>query len=482
MSMRLLIAALLCQDPAYDSKMLAVGPSVDQILVRDVDGDGRDDLLVQSGKDLRFFRNDPDKGIPEQATQTLRFDANVYLWSPARIRNKSSWAVVTQSPRGIHEIPFADGAFAPRSQDLVIHPTLFEGESGEARPPARVEFAPDLDGDGLSDLLLFREEEIFVLVQRQPGTFRLAQKLPLPDDAKMTIAWSPTMANKEERTIPMLTFGDANGDGRPDITFYREESIAVYAQKEEGRFVAGSSQDLAKEKDKNRARFVKFELPPIIADFNRDGVQDLALPYPREGRVHIFYLSGSRSNWTDPDDVIQVGDSWTVGVYAEDLDGDRKPDLVVGIIRKFGIFGGIQAFVSGKVKLELHVHRMRSRFDKDPDQVLTFEVPFSFNVTRTEATVDLAFRPTMEADVNGDGARDLLLSDDAETIRIYYGSKERGFHQEAGGKIVLGAPQGVSYTHVTAADFNKDGRSDLVLKHIHIDQQRHFLQLKMSRR
>jgi len=476
------LLALFCQDPSYDSRFLSVGSTVDQIVVRDIDGDTFEDLLVQSGKDLRLFLNHREKGILEQASQVLRFDANVYLWTLARIQEKTTWSIVTASVRGIHTVAFSGGTFVTPPRDLVIHPNLFDGNAGDSRPPAFVEFAPDLNRDGWSDLLLFCEEEIYILAQSENGTFRLIQKLPLPEDAQMTIAWNPVMRHKEERIVPMLTFEDATGDGRPDVSFYREESITIFEQKDSGTFSARSGLDLAAEKQKKRDRFFRFELPPLAIDLNSDGVQDLVLPYPSKGRVHVYYLGGNRTNLTTPDDVIQVGDSWTAGVFVNDLDHDRKPDLVVGIIRKFGIFGGLQAFVSGKIKMELHIHRMKSRFAQDPDQVLTFEVPFSFSVSRTDATVDFAFRPTFDADVNGDGPRDLLLSSNAETVQIYYGSRDRGLQQEPGGKLKLDAPAGTSYTSVTATDFNKDGRSDLLLKHIHIDQQRHFLQVKISKR
>lgn len=478
---------LLAQDPSYDSQFLGVGSTVDRVVVRDLDADGFDDLVVQSGREIRLFLYDRDKGLPSSATQTLRFDPNVtgvpgpFLWTLAHVRDKNLWSLVVTTSRGIHYFPFENGGMSPKAKDLVIHPNVFEGEPLEFAP-VYVDFAPDLDRDGLNDFLLFDEGEMLLLRQQADGSVRAVQKLPLPDEARMTIAWNPTMRHKEERVIPLLTFGDTTGDGRPDLSFYREETIVIFEQKENGRFLTRPPADLAEKKENVRGRFLRFEIPPILEDLNGDGVQDIVVPYPSKGRVHVFYLTRGRTNLTNPDHTLQVGDSWTAGSFAKDLNGDGKPDLILAIVRKFGVFGGLQAFVSGKIDLELHLHLMRDRYQTDPDQVLTFKVPFSFTVTRSEATVDLAFRPTMEADVNGDGMRDLLLSSDADTIDVFYNRRGEGFQQNPGGRVDLGAPKGTSFTQVFVADFNKDGRSDLVFKHIHVDQQKHFLQVKMSRR
>ncbi|MBI2899253.1 MAG: VCBS repeat-containing protein [Planctomycetes bacterium] len=478
--MHLILLAALIQNPEYDSNMLGVGATVDRIVVRDINGDGRDDLLVQSGRDLRLFLYDKDKGIPPVAGQILRLDPNVFLWTLARVKERNVWCLALTTSRGLQVCPFQDGSFASRPSDIAIHPNLFEGDATET-PPVFVEFAPDLNGDGLSDFLLFDEGEMYILLQESDGSVRATQKLPLPDEPRTTVAWNPGMKHKEERVVPFLTFGDTTGDRRPDLSFYREESIVVYEQKEDGRFLTKAPADLATEKEKTRGRFLKFEIPPIIDDFNGDGTQDIALPYPSKGRVHVYYLSAGRANLTQPDDNLQVNDAWTADIYMSDLDKDSKPDLVIGIIRKFGVFGGLQAFVSGKIDIELHIHMMRQRYANDPDQVLTFKVPFSFSVTRTEATGDLSFTPTFDADVDGDGRRDLLLSTDETAIDVYYNRAGSGFQQNPGGRIALGAPKGTSYTYVTVADLNKDGRSDLILKHVHVDRQKHFLQVKMSR-
>ncbi len=483
MPMIWLLATLLFQDPSYQTTELEIGKKADEIVVRDVDGDGNDDLLVQSGRDLRIFPYSPGTGIPRKAVHRLRFDKNVFLWTLAKIGEKKELSLVTASSRGVHAHAPANGGFSSESRDLVIYPTIFEGEVGDTRGPIQVDFASDFDGDGRTDLLLFRDQELFVLIQQKDNRFRLTQKLPLPVEASMKTAWNPLMVHRETRTVPMLSFADASGDARTDITLFHKESITLFEQKEPGVFHVHPTRPLSDKKSKRNRRFIKYQLPPIMKDLNGDGIEDIGLTYTSKGRIHLWYLRPERKNLEQADNVLKVSDSWMVGVWAEDLNGDGKEDIILSIMRKFGLIGGIRAFLSGKVDIELHVHlgRDEGKFLLDPDQILTFSIPYSFTLSRTEASVDLAFRPTLNMDINGDGRKDLLIGTEEGAVKIFYGIPKKGLDSEAGAEISLTTREGTGSTHVFNADFNKDGKADLILKSININEQRDFLEVRVSR-
>lgn len=481
--MILALAALLAlQDPSYDTIQLETGARTDRIEAQDLDGDGKPDLVIQNGRDLQIFlqKNGTYTPAPQQV---VRLDPTVFLWTFGQLDGQKHPAIFTAGSRAIQAIQFDGAAFgAPR--DLVVHPSLFQGTCAEGHAPLFAVFAPDLDKDGRSEVLLFQEDEIFVMKQLPGGEFRCLQKLPVPMDVATIVPWGPHQKLTETIGVPILSFGDTDGTGRTDIAYYKEESIGVFHQLENGTFLVGDAKDLTADKKRRRGnRFLQFDVPPRVADFNGDGLLDVALIYPSKGRVHVFYGKSGRKDWATPDQVMNVADGWSTGIYLEDLSGRGKQDLVMGVVRKFGITEGIQVFLSGKVDLELHLYPMQDdgRFSKDPVQELKFSIPFSFHVTRDSASLDLVFRPNFKGDFNKDGLRDMLVRVDDKTLKIYPGVKEHVIQSEPSGTITMNPPEGVSTTEPFVADLNGDGVSDLILKHVLVNPPRHVLELKLSK-
>jgi hypothetical protein len=477
----MILLLLLLQDPAYETVLIEAGPRADASLARDLNGDGRIDLLVQSGRDLQVFLNAP--GFGPKPSQVLRLDPSVFLWTLGLLDGQKTPAILSAGSRAIQGHVFdGKGYAAPR--DLVVHPSLFEGTLAEARAPILLDFAFDLDKDGRSELLLYRKDAIFVMKQDVGGDFRCLQKLPVPVDVTTLIPWQPQLNLQEKSLVPVMAVGDLSGDGRPDLGVYREEAIQVFRQRAEGGFTGGEEKDLTTEKRKKRGpRFFQFDLPPRIEDFDGDGLLDLALVYPSKGRVQVYYGSSGRVDFTQPDMIMRVADGWSTGIYVEDLNGDKKLDLIMGVVRKFGITEGIQVFLSGKVDLELHVYPTEAggRFTKDPAVELKFSIPYSFQLSRESASLDLVFRPNFKGDFNKDGLRDMLVGSDARTLRIYPGSKDRPISDQPSGSITMNPPPGAATTEPFVADLNGDGVSDLLLKHVIVSPPRHVLELKLSR-
>jgi hypothetical protein len=480
--MILAVAALLAlQDPEYETTVLETGTFTHHIEARDLNGDGKPDLVIQNGRDLQIFLQANGTYTPKPQ-QVLRLDPTVFLWTFGLLDGQKFPAIFTAGSRAVQAIPF-DGAAFGAARDLVVHPSLFEGTVADGHAPLFTNFAPDLDHDGRSEVLLFQEDEIFVMKQLAGGEFRCLQKLAIPMDVATMVPWAPHQKLVQTIGVPLLSFGDTDGNGRTDIAYYREESIGIFRQQADGGFLAAESKDLAVDKKRRRNRFVQFDVPPRVADFNGDGLLDVALIYPSKGRVHVYYGRPGRNDWTQPDQIMNVADGWSTGIYLEDLGGRGKLDLIMGVVRKFGISEGIQVFLSGKVDLELHIYPMGAdgRFSKDPVQELKFPIPFSFQVTRESASLDLVFRPNFHGDFNKDGLRDMLIRVDEKTLKIYPGDKDRVIGNAPTGTITMDPPEGVSTTEPFVADLNGDGVSDLILKHVLINPAKHVLELKMSK-
>ena len=481
-AMTMLVAlALALQDPAYDTSTLEGGTRADSIQSQDLDGDGRPELLVQNGREIQVFAFDNGRYGP-RPRQVVRLDPTVFLWTLGTLDGSKHPALFAAGSRAIQAFRFDGKAFGA-SADLVVHPSLFEGAGAEGRAPARVEFAPDMDADGLSDLLLFHPAGVLVLKQHPGAEFRALQRLAVPVESATLIPWQPHLNISAKTVVPLLSIGDMDGDRLSDVVYYLDETIGVFRRQADGRFLGESTHALAAEKQKKRQRFFQFDVPPRMQDFNADGLLDLALVYPSKGRLQLYYGQAGRKDFSLPDDLIRVADGWSSGVYFEDLDSDGRLDLIMGVIRKIGITEGIQVFLSGRLDIELHIFPMQAsgRFTKDPVQELRFSIPYSFSVTRDSASIDLVFRPNLKGDYNKDGLRDMLVATGDKAMKIYPGVRDRGFAVQPSGSIAMDPPDQTSTTEPFVWDLNGDGISDLVLRHTIVNPPKQVLEVKLSR-
>lgn len=144
----------------------------------------------------------------------------------------------------------------------------------------------DFDGDGKSDLGVFRPtESVWYLLQTQAG-FEASQ-FGISDDK--------------------ITPADFDGDNKTDIAVYREGVWYIYRSSDSSIFIKqfGVAGDL-----------------PRPGDFDGDGKADLAVFRPSQG---TWYISNSSDNQVQIIPFGQNGDLPIIG----DFDGDGKSDLTV---------------------------------------------------------------------------------------------------------------------------------------------------------
>lgn len=430
----------------------------------DLDGDGRSDLYAVSLT-----------GIPPNARRELR----VYFQAAnGTFREKPDWKQPLDEDAAAYDLAEIDGAPGIEFLQLRRHAiTLlsFRGQGSQRRELAipgdptaavapdergvdRLRIARDL-GDGVR-LLVPGLGECIVLTPDG----ELVARLDAGQRANYFIPKRPGPLLSESELesyydFPRTEVADANGDGRGDLIFASRHELRVFLQDAEGGFRQQPSQRLAlgrlSEKDLIRG---SGNVRVAARDVDGDGRADLLITSTTGGLMNArseTTLHLNRNGTWDldaPQRRSGLESGWST-LQVVDVDGDGSPELLEARI-PLSILELVEALLTREADVHL------SLFRSDPGRGFRSKpwVEMGFSVGLDFETLSLdGFAPTLEADVNGDGWRDRVSSDDGTAIEVYLGGGEQPFQR-------LSARQELD-THgsLRFGDVDGDGLMDLLL-------------------
>ena len=240
----------------------------------------------------------------------------------------------------------------------------------------------------------------------------------------------PTKIDFAESNPSKIAVGDLDGDGRPDVVSANTQgsSLTVYRNVSTGGPLS-------------RASFVTSTISTdvrpsdlVIADLDGDGKQDIAVVYYSGSaqKVSIFRNTGSVGNPTFASGVNSIDAFVSHSIAACDLDGDGKPELVVGNV------------YSSWVSVLRNTSSMGA---------LSFAP--KLDLTTVSGNEGLTV-----SDLDGDGKPDLVVGNGAGSLSILRNTSTGGsLSFAAKSDLDLGGP---SLYDVFSADLDGDGRPDLI--------------------
>jgi hypothetical protein len=347
----------LAQNPDHtlaEPQKIPYSGEVKAIQVLDIDGDGRDDLLLvnwDSPNPFRFrLQNDEGELGPEiyfslpairsYMADDLDGDHKTEVVTIAANSGRAAVSHFAQKPAEPLSGDFKQGQF----QVLPLNKTT--------RAHRGILWA-DVNGDGLPDLLV-----------AEPDSGQLSLYLQKPDGTLAGAKTFPTFAGVSE-----LAVGDWDGSGTPQIFLLSsdEHQVGVTKLDEHGRIAfptiipldgkpltmaVGALQPGAKptlavivEQDTNRMLVTRqadgkshtqklsddFKAMPssmTMHDANQDGLADLIVLIPYE-KIKVLIQKPDKLNFEEADVLPPGGSTEEPWISVSDVDGDGKPELLL---------------------------------------------------------------------------------------------------------------------------------------------------------
>lgn len=276
-----------------EQKTFAVGVHPTCVVVADVNGDGKKDLIVTNSDDsnVGVLLGNGDGTFQPQKT----YRAGI-----------SPWSVAVADVNGDGNLDLAVANFTSSGTVSVL---LGKGDGSFQEPTPiavgsypRAVAAADINGDNKKDLVVanWSDGTASVLLGDGSGKFQLQQTV--------SVGSNPSS----------VALADLNGDGKLDLALANDNpqcTVSVLLWDGISQF-------------QGRQTFAVGSNPSsvAVADFNADGKQDLAVAYENGTTVSILLGFGNgmfqAAQNVDPGPAPQA-------IAAADLNGDSKPDIVV---------------------------------------------------------------------------------------------------------------------------------------------------------
>jgi len=351
-------------------EIFPIDNQISELRVADLDGDGLNDLIVVNNarSKINLLYNQTGK---TNLTQKPRFvgrrefnelppDSRFRIDSIASEKRISSMVVADLNGDGKPDIAY----YGEPKELVVLYNQGTNGWSNPRRWPiedgqltANALGAGDLNGDGRSDLLLLAENFVYIFIQKQDHTLDEPDKIPfsgvvksaqivdIDGDGKndlLLVNWEDRNPFRFRLQISGGELGPENYFASPPIRSYWADNLEQNGKTQVITIAQNSGRAQVSEFNHKPAELVsgtfhqgQFQILPLSktdkakrgvlwADLDGDGLADLLVAEPENGRISVHFQQKDGSLSTPKAFPTLAGIS---DLAVADWDGDGKPEL-----------------------------------------------------------------------------------------------------------------------------------------------------------
>jgi hypothetical protein len=334
----------------------------------------------------------------------------------------------------------------------------------------RGDFIQDLNDDALDDAMISNFYNINVLIGQIDGSL-ISQDLPIEPEVNV---YSKSVSYQQTK----LYLNDINFDNKVDIIKVGEGEMKIYHQLDKGKFEVQATllniNESINRKDEDReiddvsinsGSDYNRKLEELL-DLNVDGITDMVVLYTKNSGVfdiennYEIYLGknieGQLIYGEEPTSVIKA-DGTLMGLKFVDIDNDEKSEILTAGF-EIGVFKIIDVLLTGDIDIDVYLFKMDLDGNFISKPIVSKDVELNFSLSSGQGSI-----PMFElADINGDGLKDLVLSDSEKELKIYHGQNSKRLYAKRGVKYKTQLPKNGQMVLVN--DLNDDGKDDLLFK------------------
>lgn len=344
----------------------------------------------------------------------------------------------------------------------------------------QLDFIDDLNSDGFADIILADFRSLNVYLHSGTGSY-IAQQLPIIP----TVEIFDARVSYTERAYYLI---DMTQDGKKDIVIADNGSLLLFVQTEQDQF-SSLATTIKVNKDIRGVNWwdargadgrnldqsdLQYRTVSHIEDINNDDLPDMVVSFTKSSgvldksndyEIYLGALKNSVLTYNDKPSSTVKGEGTFSGLKFVDVNNDNNQEIMVSSF-DISVSQIIGALLTGSVDQDVLIFTLDANHQYQQKVSEQVQLKFSLSSGKSGSPV------IKLADLDGDGSKELILSGEENTLKIYPGNNN--------GSLVQGNPQTLDIRLpkngylISNDDLDLDGKDELLVRYASEDgEKRH---------